>query len=59
MNSTTRFLPALAGFHRRWRLGVLFAEMLRALAWTALALLVLGVFDFYAGFTDPAMSWML
>jgi hypothetical protein len=48
------FLPALASFQRRWRAGVFLAELLRALAWTALALLALGVFDFYAGFTDPA-----
>lgn len=53
MTTATTFLPALAGFHRRWRLGVLVAEMLRAVAWTALALLVFGVFDFYAGCTDP------
>lgn len=54
MNTATQFVSALAGFHRRWRLGVLLAEMLRAVAWTALALLAFGVFDFYAGFTDPA-----
>ena len=54
MTAASQFQPALAGFHRRWRLGVLVAEMLRALAWAALALLVLGVFDFYAGFSDPA-----
>ena len=54
MNTTIKFLPALAGFHRRWRCGVFVAEIFRAGAWTALALLALGVFDFYAGFTDPA-----
>ena len=52
--NTTRFPSALAAFQRRWRAGLLISETLRALAWTALALLLLGVFDFYAGFTDPA-----
>ena len=52
--NTTRFPSTLAAFQRRWRAALLVSETLRARAWTALALVVLGVFDFYAGFTDPA-----
>ncbi|MEA3209522.1 MAG: hypothetical protein QOE70_2579 [Chthoniobacter sp.] len=50
------FSRALRRFQLRWRLGLLLAGLLRAVLWTALALLSFGVLDYYAGFSDPARS---
>src|SRR5204863_8494035 len=52
--TTPRFVPALRRFHRRWIFGLFLAGLMLAVFWSGLALLLLGVLDFYAGFSDPA-----
>jgi hypothetical protein len=52
--STPAFRSALRRFQFRWRAGLLLAGLLRGLALAALALLALGIFDYYGGFSDPA-----
>src|SRR5689334_1377014 len=53
MNANS-FSTALAGFRFRWRLGLLVAGVVLALALGVITLVLLGVLDFYSGFTDPA-----
>ena len=48
------FRSRLALFQTRWRTGLFSAGLLRAVMWAALAFLALGVFDYYAGFSDDA-----
>lgn len=52
--SAPQFSSALARFQFRWRFGLLLAGFLRALFFTALALLLFGVLDRFAGFSDTA-----
>jgi len=48
------FRSALRSFLRRWRSGLLLTGIFRALLIAGVVLLALGVFDFYAGLSDPA-----
>ncbi len=48
------FRSSLRSFLLRWRLGLLLAGVLRAACLAGGVLLALGVFDFYAGLSDPA-----
>ncbi len=52
--STPAFRSALRRFQLRWRAGLLFSGLLRGVFLAALALLVIGIIDFYGGFSDPA-----
>ncbi len=51
------FRSALRSFLFRWRLGVLLAGFIRALILAAVAFLAAGVFDYYAGLSDPARKF--
>jgi hypothetical protein len=48
------FRSALRSFLLRWRLGLLLTGIFRAVLVAGVALLALGVFDFYAGLSDSA-----
>src|SRR5688572_26022679 len=56
--SMNSFRSALSTFLLRWRLGLLFAGVLRAAVWWGAALLVLGVLDYHSGFSDAARQYV-
>src|SRR5688572_21675580 len=44
----------LLRFQRRWRMGLLVTGLYGAIFWAGVSLLVFGVIDYLAGFSDPA-----
>ncbi|HEX8295592.1 MAG TPA: hypothetical protein VF593_04795 [Chthoniobacteraceae bacterium] len=58
MTSSHHFFPILRRFQLRWRAGLLLVGVLRAILWAGVALLLFGLLDFSAGFSDGARRWV-